>query len=325
MKKLIGVFIFICVLIAVESLYYLIKERLGAVKQVRKRLRSALGEPGEGATSPSSLLISRTLSDIPWLNQLLVVHRSVFQSVEVLLQGANSGLTVGVVLLTCLLILASVWAVCHLVLGRTAFVSLAISLAAGSLPLFLLHFKKKAREHTFSEQLPDVLDLMGRALRAGHSVPGAIRCAGEESPDPAGHELTRVFEEVNFGRDVPTALQNLAKRVNCNDLRYLVVALIIQQETGGNLNTLFDRLAHVIRERIKLIGQTEALTAEGRLSGAILTALPLVLGGTLYVVQPEYLMTLFTDPIGQKMVFIAGSLQVVGFLIIRRIIRLDTL
>lgn len=325
MIKLFLVFIFICVLLAVESLYYLIKDRVGAAKQARKRLRSALNAGASDAEDRSSLLVSRTLSDIPWLNQLLTLHRSVFQRVETLLKGANSNWTVGYLFLTSLLILASAWVVCHLVFERNVFISVVISLTAGSLPFFWLYRKRQAREVAFAEQLPDVLDLMARALRAGNSVSGAIQCAGHESPDPAGPELTRVFEEVNYGRGVTTALQNLAKRMQCDDLRYLVVALVIQQETGGNLNMLFDRLAHIIRERVKLVGQIQALTAEGRLSGTILTALPLVLVATLYWVQPEYLMTLFTDPMGQKMVAGAIGLQVIGYLVIRRLVNMETL
>ena len=325
MDQFIPVLIFITVLLFTESVYYLYRERqLRAPKRVRERLKTVMEEQEERGPETSSLLKIRFLSEIPSVNQVLLRIKA-FKALEEFLAQANCTWTVGRFLFTTLLITMWAWLGTHLLLGWNGAISSMAAAAAGSLPTVVLYGRKRDRGRAFEEQLPDVLDLMARALRAGHSIPGAIQFAGQESPDPTGPEFARVFEEINFGMDIQTALKNLAKRVDCYDLRYLVTAITIQRETGGNLSDLFDRLAHLIRERFKLIGQTRALTAEGRLSGRILTVLPFAMAGVLYLIQPDYLLVLFQDFTGKMIVGTAIAMQVMGYLIIRKIVNLDAL
>jgi tight adherence protein B len=326
MERFIPVMIFVTVLLMAESLFYLYRERqLRSPNRIRERLKSALNEQeNKPETVFSGLLKLRFKSEIPSLNQF-ISRFTIFESLESFLIQANCTWTVGRFLLTSLLIATVAWLPAKHFLGGRLLGGWMGSLIAGSLPALVLYNRKREREKAFNEQLPDVLDLMGRALRAGHSIPAAINFAGQESPEPAGPEFRRLFEEINFGMDVPAALKNLAKRVECYDLRYLVTAITIQRETGGNLGELFDRLAYLIRERFKLVGQTRALTAEGRLSGTILTVLPIVMAGILYMIQPDYLFILIKDPTGMKILVGAMVMQIVGFLVIRKIVNLEEL
>lgn len=325
MNQFIPVLIFITVLLLFESLYYLYRERrFRSPKRVRERLQAALNEQERGTPETDDLLKFRFLSEIPGLNELLSKFK-VFKRLERFLIQANCPWTVGRFLLTTLLVGTCGYSAAFLFLGWGLGRASLVALALGSLPTLILIGRKREREQAFEAQLPEVLDLMGRALRAGHSISGAIQFAGQESPEPAGPEFGRVFEEMNFGMDIHTALNNLSKRVDCYDLRYLISALTIQRETGGNLSELFDRLSHLIRERFKLIGQTRALTAEGRLSGRILIVLPFVMAGILYIIQPDYLLVLFKDSVGMMIVISALIMQGLGYVVIRKIVNLDHL
>jgi tight adherence protein B len=326
MEHFIPVMIFVTVLLLTESAYYLYRERqLRSPNRLRERLHSALNEQESAPDSElSGLLKLRFKSEIPTLNQVFSRFK-IFEALENFLIQSNCKWTVGRFFLTSLFLATVAWLPADHFLGGQMWGGLIGSLIAGSLPTLVLYVRKRGRERAFNEQLPDVLDLMARALRAGHSIPAAINFAGQESPEPTGPEFRRLFEEINFGMDIPAALRNLSRRVECYDLRYLVTAITIQRETGGNLSELFDRLAYLIRERFKLMGQTRALTAEGRLSGHILTALPVVMAGMLYIIQPSYLMILIKDPMGIKILIGAVVMQIFGYLVIRKIVNIETL
>ena len=167
--------------------------------------------------------------------------------------------------------------------------------------------------------LPEALDMMGRAMRAGHAFPTALKMAGEEMPDALGVEFRTVFDEVNFGVSMPDALMGMASRVPSTDLRYFVIAVLIQRETGGNLTDLLSSISAIIRDRLKLLGQVKVMSAEGRMSAWVLGALPFLVGGFSTLVNPDALTPLFTDPAGRKMLVASLVLMVVGMLAIRRI------
>ncbi len=322
---MIPVLTFVSVLLLAESLYFVHRSRqLRSPKRIRQRLQSALAEHDQPMNGPLTLMRARLKSEIPSLHQLLARY-PVFQGLENFLIQANSSWTVGRFLLVSGLLGVSVWLVLTGVWHQPAVVGALGAIGAASVPTFVMYGRKRDRERAFQEQLPDLLDLMARALRAGHAVPAAINFAGQESPEPAGPEFQRVFDEINFGMDIPEALEHLDRRIQCYDLRFLIAAITIQRETGGNLSELFDRLATLIRERFKLIGQTRALTAQGRLSGVILSGLPFAMAALLYVVQPDYLMVLVENPLGQMMAGGALGLMVLGALIIRKIVNLEAL
>jgi len=175
----------------------------------------------------------------------------------------------------------------------------------------------------FQRQLPEALELIARALRAGHAFFVGLKLVGEEFPEPIGPEFKRAFDEVSMGISVPQALQNLADRVDCIDVKFFVTSVSVQRETGGNLAEIIESLGHVIRKRFELYMKIAALSAEGRVSAIILFALPLVLGLFLYRMNPEYIGVLFTDPIGHTMLMTGSALMIIGAFITRKMINIE--
>jgi len=181
---------------------------------------------------------------------------------------------------------------------------------------------KQKRITTIEQQLPSSLDLMGRAMVAGHAFPSALQMVGTEMPEPIASEFRIVFDEINYGIPTSEALMNLIQRVPSTDVSYFVIAVLIQRETGGNLAELLGNISELIRARLKLLGTVRVLSAEGRLSAWILTLLPFVLGAVLQLVNPEFVSVLWTDPNGLRMVVIALILMVFGIFVMWRIIKI---
>ena len=199
---------------------------------------------------------------------------------------------------------------------------LALLFAAvlGALPTGYLYWLKSQRMAKFERQLPEALELVSRALRAGHAFSVGLKLVGDEAADPIGIEFKRGFDEVSMGVALPQALQNMTDRLDCVDLRFFVTSVLVQRETGGNLAEIIDSLAEMIRKRFELQLKVKALSAEGRFSAVILFVLPLVVGGVLFKMNPEYMLTLFTDPMGQKMVMVGSFLMVTGAIIMKRMV-----
>jgi tight adherence protein B len=198
----------------------------------------------------------------------------------------------------------------------------AAGVAGAALPWLWLSRRRTQRLRRLEQQLPLALDLIGRALRAGHALPTAIKMVGEETSDPIAREFRQLSEETNFGMGLPEALTRLAQRVPLDDVRFFVIAVLIQRETGGNLAELLDNIASIVRARLKLLGQVRTLSAEGRLSSWILSALPFVMAAALNVVNPEFMQVLWTDPTGRKLVGGALVAMALGMLWMRKIIRI---
>jgi tight adherence protein B len=182
--------------------------------------------------------------------------------------------------------------------------------------------KRRVRLKTFAAQLPDALELVARALRAGHSLGAGMHVVAEEMPSPVADEFGRVYEEQNLGIPVEDSLRNICERVPNLDLRFFVTSVAIQRQTGGDLAEILDKIGYVIRERYKILGQVKALTAEGRLSGVVLIALPFVLFLVMLHIKPDYVQTLWTDPLGIKMSVFGLIMQIVGALVIKKIINI---
>jgi tight adherence protein B len=190
------------------------------------------------------------------------------------------------------------------------------------LPLFWLLFRRKRRLKKFAAQLPEALELIARALRAGHSLASGFGLVANEMSDPIGGEFSRTFEEQNLGKPLEEALSDLTKRVPNLDLKFFVTAIVLQRQTGGDLAEILDKIGNLIRERFKIWGQVQALTGEGRLSGIVLLALPPALFIVVYKMNPDYLMLLFTDPLGKKMLVGGIVTQLFGALMIRKIVNI---
>lgn len=204
---------------------------------------------------------------------------------------------------------------------------LMTSVVVAVAPLLPVAYVRRAatrRLHKLEEQFPDALDLIGRGLRAGHAFTAAIKMAGDDLPQPIGAEFRAVHEEVNFGVALPQALESLARRVPSTDVRYFVVAVLIQRESGGNLTEILDSLSRLIRQRLKLRGKIRVLSAEGRLSAWILGLLPFALGGLFTLLNPEFMQPLWNDPAGIALLQGMAILMALGALMLRSITRIRT-
>lgn len=206
--------------------------------------------------------------------------------------------------------------------GLTLTLAPAAGAAGAVLPLLWLIFKRRQRLKKFGVQLPDALELMSRALRAGHSLAAGFNLVQDEMSLPISREFGRVSEENNLGIPLEDALNSLTERVPNMDLRFFATAVILQRQTGGDLAEILDKIGYLVRERFKIWGQVQALTGEGRLSGAVLLGLPPALFLAVYRMNPEYIKVLFVDPMGKQMLAGAIALQVVGALVIKKIINI---
>jgi tight adherence protein B len=266
----------------------------------------------------SDIIRKESLSDIPWLHDLLTKMRQ-FQPLRVLHRQADCRVPLGIfVLATPLLALGALLFI--LSMHQALLLALLFAVVLGALPAGYLHWLKNQRMKMFERQLPEALELVSRALRSGHAFSVGLKLVGDEAADPIGIEFRRVFDEISMGVALPQALQNMTDRLDCVDLRFFVTSVLVQRETGGNLAEIIDSLAGMIRKRFELQLKVRALSAEGRFSAIILFALPIVVGGILYKMNPDYMSTLFTDPMGQKMLMVGSFLMVTGAIIMKRMV-----
>jgi tight adherence protein B len=199
---------------------------------------------------------------------------------------------------------------------------LASAVGGAALPVLYVARKRTQRMRKIEHQLPDALDLMTRALRAGHAFSSSLQMASEELQEPLAAELRATHDEVNYGVSMQQALTNLSQRVPSMDVRYFVVAVLIQRESGGNLTEILSNLSRLIRERLKLMARVRVLSSEGRLSALILMLMPFLLAGLLVLFNPEFMRPLWTDPLGISMVKVLLVMMAVGVVMLRQIIRI---
>ncbi|HKE91457.1 MAG TPA: type II secretion system F family protein [Gemmatimonadales bacterium] len=194
---------------------------------------------------------------------------------------------------------------------------------AGSLPYFHIRRKVKRRLAALEEQLPEAIDLIGRAMRAGHPLSAGLKMASEETPEPLSGELRRVFEEQRFGMPFEDAILGMCDRVNLIDVRILVTAILVQRDVGGNLAEVLDKISYVIRQRFTIRRQLRVYTAQGRFSGIVLALLPIAVGSALFFINRPYMITLFFDPIARYFLILAVILQILGYFWIRKIVDIE--
>jgi tight adherence protein B len=260
------------------------------------------------------------LSSLPWLNRFLQ-KVELTSSLRRLLSQADVDWTAGKLLL---------WAVflgllaAYFVFSRTGAVLLTLLVAAlvGSLPFVYVLRKRARRFARFEELLPQAVDLMVGAIRAGHSFSSAMTQVSKECPEPIRREFRQCVDEQNFGLELRVALENLADRVPIPDVRLIVTAVLAQQESGGNITEILERVAQLIRERFRLERQIRVHTAQGRLTGWVLCLLPPVLGFLMYLMRPEHVSLLWQRDIGIKRLYAGAMMQIAGVLVIRRIIKM---
>jgi tight adherence protein B len=194
---------------------------------------------------------------------------------------------------------------------------------AGYLPIMVLRFKKKRKTLLIEKHMPDAMDLLARSLRAGHTLPNTLELVAQEIPAPLGKEMRITYEEQRLGLSVSQALRRMSERVASQDLRYFVTAVMIQSETGGNLAEILENIGTLIRERLKLKGKVQALTAEGRFSAYILIGLPIAVFGALFFLNRPYIMTLLTDPTGNKILGAAILSVTVGAVVMKKLVTIN--
>ncbi len=192
-----------------------------------------------------------------------------------------------------------------------------------AVPFGVLKFKRGRRMRAFEEQFPEALDLIARALKAGHAFATGLKMAADELPEPVGPEFRKTFDEQNFGLPLKDALENLTLRVPVLDVRFFATAVLIQRETGGNLSEILENLAHVVRERFKILRQVRVYTAHGRLTGYVLLALPAVLCIALSFINPDHMNLLFRERMGQTLLMIALGMQTAGYVWIRQVVKIE--
>jgi tight adherence protein B len=191
------------------------------------------------------------------------------------------------------------------------------------IPFGVLRMKRRRRLHSFEENFPEALDLISRALKAGHAFATGLKMVADEMPEPIGPEFRKTFDEQNFGLPLKDALDNLSLRIPSLDVRFFATAVLIQRETGGNLSEILENLAHVVRERFKILRQVRVYTAHGRFTGYVLLGLPAFLGVALMFINPDHMNLLFRERLGQQMLMAGLLMQVVGFIWIQKVIKIE--
>jgi tight adherence protein B len=266
----------------------------------------------------ATILRRESLSSIPWLNEILQPIPA-SQSLRLLITQAGSRWTVATLLFGSLLAaLLTAWIASFFV--PAALLDVLFGLAVGVTPYIYLLAKRRARFARFDALLPEAIDLMSRALKAGHAVTSAIEMVAQEISDPVSEEFRIVFEQQNLGLPIREAILNLAERVPLEDVQFLATAILVQKETGGNLAEVLDKTAALMRERIRLKGQLRIYTAQGRLTGWILSIMPFIIFTLISLANYNYEKKLWTDPMGLHLVYAGLVMLAVGIFTIRRII-----
>jgi tight adherence protein B len=268
----------------------------------------------------TDILKQQSLSAIPWVNRILVKLPGAMR-LQLFITQAGSGASVGTLILASIVVaFIAAWLATFAV--PMFGIDLLLGLAAGALPYVYLFVKRQGRFRRFDTQLPEAIDLMSRALRAGHAIISAIELISKETSEPLASEFRVVFDEQNLGLPIREALINLVSRVPTDDVRFLATAILVQKETGGNLAEILDKAASVMRERIRLKGQLRVYTAQGRMTGWVLCLLPFFVFGLISFVNRGYERQLWTNPIGVRLVYAALILMGLGVYTIRKIINI---
>ena len=291
-------------------------------ERIRKRMSAVHKAEHRGDVSQALTLVrDEMLSDVPLLHRILLQWSWSYKLQEFISQSGMNVKPSKVLLVSGVLGLGS-----YLLAGflfHKPFIALPVGLVALVIPIGIIAWKRKKRFRKFEEHFPEALDLLGRAVRAGHAFTTGLEMIAKECAEPLAGEFRTTFEEQNFGLPLRDALLNLAERVPLVDVRFFVTALLIQKETGGNLAEILDGLAHVIRDRFRIYRDVQAKTAHGRLTAGILIAMPIIMAFALNALNHEYMKVLFEDPKGPLILGIAASMQLVGSMLLWKIIHFE--
>jgi len=314
---------FVIVTIIVAMIWMLAGQGGATQEVVRRRMEAVRKAESRGEISVDLKLVRDELySNVPQLHKLLMRLRwSV--TLQNFINQAGMKLKAGKFVLETAVAGLGTYVALGLLYPKHNIMDLALGFAALAVPYAYIAFKRARRLAKFEEHFPESLDLIGRAVRAGHAFTTGLEMVSKESTEPVAGEFRATFEEQNFGLPLRDALLNMAERVPLIDVRFFVTALLVQKETGGNLAELLDELSRLIRERFKIYREVKTRTAQGRMTAGILVALPFVMLVVMNFVNPDYVGILFTDPIGPILLGIALGLQVLGTLIIWKIVHIE--
>lgn len=290
-----------------------------ASRRTRLRLQEISTASTVAETDPHGISREGQLTSLPAPLDAFLARQPIIRRLKHLLAQGDLSISLGKFLMM-VLILAFFGGIIAVQISGWEPSALLGAPIGGSIPILVAIRKKRQRLAAFEKNFADALDILTAALRAGLAFSGAIQVVAEESPEPVSKEFSLVFEENRLGLDMKEALRNLAQRIDCPELRMFVTAVILQRETGGNLAEILDGAAAVIRDRFRILGEVRALTSQQRFSGTILSILPVVMAGFLLITAPDYMVTLVKDPWGPYLILGALTLQVVGYLLIKRIV-----
>jgi tight adherence protein B len=316
---LIATLAFIGVSALVGGIVLLVRDKPASKIEDRLNLLTGVSMPTtkDGMGKEASIL-AQPLDNKPSIAEVFLER---FGNINLLFQQADTNLT-----LVKLLAISATLALAGIGVGGVLHIHLAlmplVGLFMGSLPLFWLLHRRNRRLKAFAAQLPDAMEMLSRTLRSGQSLGFGFNMISNEMPQPIGKEFGHAFEEQNLGIPLDESLRGMTERIPNLDLKFFVTAVILQRQTGGDLAEILDKIGALIRDRFRIWGQIQALTGEGRLSGVVLLALPFVLLAAVYQLNPRYIMVLFHDPMGTKMLAVAAVMQVLGALMIRKIVNI---
>ena len=319
----IALLVFLFVVALVMATYAAIVHLPGALaaREMNQRLRDVGAGPIEATGDPQSIVLEAARGPLPLIDRAVANTGAGVGLSRLIERSGVKATPSGVVVASLALALAG--ALIAAITTEQVFVRPVAAVAGLLLPLLYLKYRAAKRMRRFEEQFPEALDLLSRAIRAGHAFQTAMGMVADELPEPVGPEFKKTFDQQNFGLPLRDALNQLSERVPIIDVRFFVTSVVIQRETGGNLSEILDNLAHVVRERFKILRQVRVHTAHGRFTGWVLLALPAALAIALMFINPDHMQTLFHERMGQIMLMGALVMDTIGFFWIRQVIRIE--
>jgi tight adherence protein B len=311
---------FAIVLGIILGVYWLLLVRPEAAQE--SAVRARIGGTSKAAKTAALLKAPQRLSDMHVLDNLLARAGRFVEPLQRTIDQSGLKVTLGTILLASALTAALAFYLVHTFLHLTLVAAVVGALAA-CLPFAYVRYTRSQRLLKFEEQFPEAIDLLSRALRAGHALTTGLAMVAEELPDPIGPEFQTLYDQQNFGLPLSQALKNFADRVVTLDARFFVTAVLTQKEAGGNLSEVLDNLASIIRDRFKVKRQVRVISAHGRITGWVLSALPASLGLFFAISNPEKYATFYRDPLGMQLIGGALFLQLIGVFIIKKIVTIE--
>jgi tight adherence protein B len=314
---LFAVLTFVAVVLSLEGLYNLwASKRSAQARRIAQRLAVLSGD----SRADIGIERARERDRMPWF-QAMLDQFDTGRRLTAFVRASGLAVTAGE-----LIVISGALAFVALLLpgffGKSPVFGPVLALILGGAPWFRVARARNKRVARFEFQFPEALDLMCRAMRAGHALPTAVKMVGEELNEPLGRDFRVLSDEMNYGVPIGDALMRMAGRIPLSDVTFFVVAVMIQRESGGNLAELLEKISQIVRERIKLMGEVRTLSAEGRLSAIILVSLPVAVALIVNLVNPEFMSVLWTDPLGLKMVGVSLFMMLIGIIWMRSVIRI---